>query len=89
MTLTGQRHDDAPGFGSSALRSSNVWIGSAAVTDPLARLPENVLVPPVSLVGGTVGPASVAATRWLLFAATTRCLLFATVFYTFTPLVRR
>ncbi|QCC46201.1 hypothetical protein [Halobellus limi] len=69
----------APGFGSSPLRSPKVWIGGAAVSDLLARLPEDVLVPLVSLVGGTVGPASVAAaTTWLLFA---------TVFYTFTPLV--
>ncbi|MFD1601051.1 hypothetical protein [Halobellus rarus] len=69
----------APGFGSSALRSPNVWIGGAAVSDLLARLPEDVLVPLVSLLGGTVGPESVAAaTTWLLFA---------TVFYTFTPLV--
>lgn len=69
----------APGFGSSALRSPKVWIGGAAVTDLLARLPEDVLVPLISLVGGAVGPASVAAaTTWLLFAM---------VFYTFAPLV--
>jgi hypothetical protein len=69
----------APEFGSSVLRSPKVWIGGAALTDLLARLPEDVLVPLVSLLGGTLGPASIsAATTWVLFGM---------VFYKFTPLV--
>ncbi|WP_049985258.1 hypothetical protein [Halobellus rufus] len=67
------------GLAPSVLRSPRVWVGGTAAADLLARFPGDVVVPLLSLAGGTVGSTSVAAaTTWLLFA---------TVFYTFAPLV--
>ena len=65
----------------SWLRSPRAWIGGAAVFDLLARLPEDLLAPLVSLLGGYSGSRLLAGlSTWLLFAV---------VFYTFAPLVYR
>lgn len=63
----------------STVRTAKFWIGGTAVIDLITRLPEDILTPLLSLVGGVYGSGGVGTfTTWLLFAV---------VFYTFTPLI--